>query len=672
MNIFRTLLKSFIGPSSSPLVWNWASPTPWSQKQYIDEYQRYVYVAVSVIAENFAKIELEVYRKTGKEEVPIQNHPILPLLSNPNPEQSQFQFLEMHQTFMQLLGESFWYLVPTKLSRQPTMLVLIRPDMMEVVVDRNSELGFVSGYVMTKPDGTKVPFDKDEILHFKRPNPRNPYRGLGRIEAAMTYVQTEKYASEFTKNSIFNSGRPSGILNFKGTIDDVEFTQIKKRFRQEYAGTNNAGKTMLVNGAEGLDYQKLGMELGEVALQELKSMARDDIMIMFRVSKTLLGISDDVNRANAKENREVFIENVIKPEMDRFIDHLQTFLMPRWGGKDANTKLYYVDPAEEQIADRYEEWEKGWGKWLSTNDIRDERGLDPMPEGDVIYQPLNLVPMGEKLEMVTPPANTPGNKPKEEGKSVKKKEATRSPETIEAYRLAHYKIQAKYQQLYRKDLNRIFDAQEKEILQRNTKIFEEWKFDKAKYLALFLTVLTPIYQSLIQDEANLALDFADDTDTTFSIERLVNRYIEQRIRRFADEANEETLRQLTETIQEGVSAGESLSKMRKRVEGVFELARGDRSERIARTETTAASNYGALAAYEQSPVVTAKEWYAQPGACEFCRALNGKVVTLNTDYLKVGQTLEGVDGGRYIVNYENISFPPAHPNCECALLPVYR
>src|SRR5690606_10177592 len=114
----------------------------------------------------------------------------------------------------------------------------------------------------------------------------------------------------------------------------------------------------------------------------------------------------------------------------------------------------------------------------------------------------------------------------------------------------------------------LFSQQEKEILERNTKAFEEWLFDKAKYIGLFTKALTPLYQQEMQDEGDLAVEFIGD-DITFTIDKRVNDFIQERVSRFADETNTETLKRLTTTIQEGVAGGESLAKMRKRVSEVF-------------------------------------------------------------------------------------------------------
>ncbi|GAJ12411.1 unnamed protein product, partial [marine sediment metagenome] len=107
-------------------------------------------------------------------------------------------------------------------------------------------------------------------------------------------------------------------------------------------------------------------------------------------------------------------------------------------------------------------------------------------------------------------------------------------------------------------------------------------------------------------------------------------------------------------LAEGVSRGEKIPSLASRVSSVYDEAKGYRAVRIARTETIAASNQGALQAYDQSGVVEKKEWYCaiDERTCEECSAMHGEVVKLHDNF----------SGG--------VDAPPLHPDCRCTILPV--
>lgn len=663
---FVNRIKSFLGGSFGASMWGWAVPGKWNKTDFLKQYTRYTHSIVSLIAENSAKIEFEMKQKNDKGVLlPNFSHPFLKLIRKPNPMFSQFQFLELHFTFMGLCGESFWYVAKGEKTGEPKELYLLRPDLIDVAIDDKDPRGLVAGYVLDLGSGKKQTFNPDEIIHFKLPNPLNPHRGLGVVEAAKIYIETEEYTSNWTKNSVYNSGRPSGIVNVRGTITKEEFEQLKKQYKNQYTGVENAGKTLFLKGAEGVDYQKLGMELGEVALKDLKDMVKDDLMFMYRISKTMMGIAEGVTVSNAKENKTVFIQNIIIPNLDRLCDHLQAFALPMFKNYDANKfTLGYENPTPIDVATRIDEWTKGHNKWLTTNAIIRERNklfdddVEEIDGGDILYQPITNVPVGST------PVSTPTKRYKKKIKNYL------SQEIVFKYAEQFYAQQAAYEKEYQRQMQQEFDLQEKEILSKNKKAaFSDWLFDVDASQKRIQGTFVPLGIELMQAAAELALEIADDKETEFLINQQIQKYLQDRTQKFAVATNDETIMQIEATISEGIKQGESVSKLRNRIRTVYDATKS-RAERIARTESLAVSNEGALEAYKQSPMVNAKEWSAEIDACEFCKALNGKVIGLNEHFLGFGQSMESGDN-QMTANYESIVHPPLHPNCKCSLLPVH-
>ena len=77
----------------------------------------------------------------------------------------------------------------------------------------------------------------------------------------------------------------------------------------------------------------------------------------------------------------------------------------------------------------------------------------------------------------------------------------------------------------------------------------------------------------------------------------------------------------------------------------------DRADRIARTETAMADVQGNLIGWQESGLVSGKEWLvADANECDLCADLNGEIAPLDEEF---------PDGD-----------PPLHPNCRCTVLPV--
>lgn len=241
------------------------------------------------------------------------------------------------------------------------------------------------------------------------------------------------------------------------------------------------------------------------------------------------------------------------------------------------------------------------------------------------------------------------------------------------------RVQAQYEKPYKKKLKKIFEQQEADALDslaahasdftpNTTKDFNV--FDDAVYDELMRSTLSPVLEDLAGVQGGLAMTFAGDEDNEFLLTAPMRDIISRATKKMAQTVNDRTLEVLNQTLAEGVTAGEGLSKLQGRVREVFTDLKGYRANLIARTETLKSSNLSNEWAYQQTGFVTGKEWVANPGACEICEEINGKQMDLGVAFLNVGDTLDYGDGESYAVDYETVEDPPLHPNCRCTIIPI--
>lgn len=154
-------------------------------------------------------------------------------------------------------------------------------------------------------------------------------------------------------------------------------------------------------------------------------------------------------------------------------------------------------------------------------------------------------------------------------------------------------------------------------------------------------VTTPGLQAKIE---TAALDFCEATNKTTSLQ-------------LAEALN----RTKEELIAGVVTRGESVAKLTKRVNAVFDNAEKWRARRIAQTEASRAVHAAQEQAAAESGVVAGWEWLLSSDACEKCLevASKAKYVKLGTPFARNG------DGP-----YGTIKFPPLHPHCNCTCLEV--
>jgi hypothetical protein len=78
------------------------------------------------------------------------------------------------------------------------------------------------------------------VIHGMRPNPHNPYFGLGLVAAGARMLDTELALTE-TQAQFFEQGaKLSGVLQTDRRVPDPVFKKISMQFRNLYGGSKNA------------------------------------------------------------------------------------------------------------------------------------------------------------------------------------------------------------------------------------------------------------------------------------------------------------------------------------------------------------------------------------------------------------------------------------------------
>jgi SPP1 gp7 family putative phage head morphogenesis protein len=130
----------------------------------------------------------------------------------------------------------------------------------------------------------------------------------------------------------------------------------------------------------------------------------------------------------------------------------------------------------------------------------------------------------------------------------------------------------------------------------------------------------------------------------------VIRFVAEHALAVAQTVNATTEERLRHHLVAGWELGEDMDKLTERVLRVMDEIPTWRALRIARTETIRAFNGGSWMLYGESGVVKTKKWLdGQPGACNICKGVHGEEVPLDEEF-SIG-----------------VMFPPAHPNCRCAV-----
>lgn len=619
----------------------------------LEEYSGFVWKCINVRSEALANENIFVQRRVGDKWQDDQNHEFNVVLEGQEGQADLSEMLEAHQVCMDLYGESFWYYSKGESQRKPMGVYLLDPNAITVFVQG----GRVTGYVYQK-DAERITFELDEIDHYYIHDPRRPFRGVGPMQSAGWFIRSSRYVNTYINNFLENNAIPAGVIVAKGQVNDDDWKLFKAQWAEKYSGIDNAGKTGFVRGSD-LDFVKTGLSLGEVDFEKIKNTSRDDIMAMFGVSKPMIGIYDDINRASAVTARQLFALTHTSPALMRITRKLSK-KVGVWYGE--NFRMGSTNPIPEDREVKLQEYDKGIGRWVTVNEARAAYGLEPIADGDVL-KPVQTAPTeAKKLGKIT--IRTKNNK------------ADFSYEMKESFRSKMEDLQVKYEQQFFQKANKVLKAQRDMVLdQLEPKKIVAASFDPENESQKLVDEVLPLFMLLAAEQGQLSAEFAGSADTVFELTPVMKKYIADSVKKSTLGFSKETQEKIATAITEGLTAGESIAKVGKRINTLYEdllgvKTPGFRTERLARTEIIKASNEITEAAYRQTGVVQKKEWFANPGHCQFCASLNGSILKLGSVFLAKGQTLEGADGGTRLNDYEDVKHPPAHSSCRCTLIPV--
>lgn len=608
-------------------------PPAYTTQDYLSAYSTvgWWHAVVFRIALGLSEVKWTLFDVSNREKPKqIYEHPILDLLHLCNHFQTSEELIALDTIYMESLGESFWVLNPNR-NGEPTEIVLPYPQIMSVVPAK--DFPFVKGYVYGV-GANAVPLDVDEVIHFKYPNPLNQYRGLGQAEPIGINLSAERNADKWVDQFFYNSARPDGVIQFDYTLSNEQFEKLKTQWAEKYRGVSKAHQVALLEG--GGKYIQIQNSVKDMDFPNLKQKNRDMILGVEGMPLSLMGITENVNKANAEAGDYTFARWVLKPRLDWKKAKLQEQLIPKFQNSK-NLKLGFEEIVPETAEQRRLDAESGMraGYW-TINEGRIATGKDPLPGdvGDVLLLPLNLIPTPIKSQPKPPPTEQP-----EEPTEMAFKGYT-SEQKVEIWNRFAQKT-LRQEEAFRRVFGHIFDEQKKSI----TDAFEKAgqlpnDLNDEQTAKRFEPTIEMVYASGFEDALPKQADLLDE----HALEWIATRSL-----LLAKSINATTLLSLRKQLEIGFAAGESIQQLTKRIEGYFTSNAKYRAEMVSRSEVIAASNEGALYRYEQAGVEKAEWLTSRDGqVCPECDPMDGQQIPVKEASGKI----------------------PLHPQCRCTWLAV--
>lgn len=667
----------------------------------------WVYRNTDAIAAEVASIEFELFttRLVGKEIVfePITQHPLLDALDRFNEFTSSSDGFYTTESHRLLAGDCFWYV-----DGQGVNIKGIYPLQPDKVTLKFGEVAkgqrIIDAYEFKDTiDGTPVEevYAPEEIVHHKVPNPKNPYRGLGKVEAAADAIDTDTYAIEANKQ-LFKRGLISNfVLSTSNKLTDEQLKQLHAEFKSSFQGVENAFKVPIF----GSDLKPVTVQSTNRETQFLEQQAwlRDKITSIWGNNKASIGITDDVNRANAEESILLWKRSTVRNEMKAITDTINEFLVPRFG---TNLILGFKDPVPEDENEKIDKVVKLKNSDLVTvNEAREIIDLDPVEGGDEfgfqrqerqqaqlgeIPKALKYVKLDKFLrksgmfkqkeqyiqlqKTVRPYAEQMiKNRKKQTVADPVKEHETFSNEKVWEFHRKQIALVDVQEKIFRNKIEQFINAMVQRSLENVGAEFVEMKnkqlINTEDEVLSAVIDFRPLLTEVALASGQQALSLIGENATYLGFN--VRKTVEANIRKFAQSMVETDREKMIDIIAQGITDGDSVPKIKRNILTAFEEFSKMQAERITRTEVIRSSNLGSMDAWRDSGVVVGKQWLTamDDRTDPLCAYMNGKVVGLSKNYFDKGDVLE-INDMAMKFDYGSVKTPPLHPNCRCTLLPV--
>lgn len=663
-----------------------------SQGQLMDQAKGWAYACIAKIAEEIGASGFKLYQAKSKDKgewEEIFDHPLLDLLNAPNASMPRSELMQITSMHDDLAGNAYWLLdgVTTE-TDEPTAIYPVNPRYVTPIIGVLPD--FVKGYRYDNGKQQRVlqPF---EVIHFRRPNPNNPYVGLSPTEASADSIDADNWAREWNRKFFQNSARPGFILE-TDQVDERTVRMIRESFDDKYSGTGKAHKTAVL--PMGVKIAHAGFAQKDMDFVELRRFSRDEILAQYGVPAVVLGLGlgETINRASAETLEYVYAKRTIRPKLRRFETFINEFLVSRFG-----EGLYFEfdDPVPQNIELdlRMAESSLARSPWASINEVRRASGLPPIDGGDMVMGSAMLTPVGAPEEATK--AKTKQIIHKDRTNQTQKNAKKRAEIASELSARIKASMVKSIKAIQKADWSPMWDAfvkrtepaipeirkamqryavgmgeRAKENLADATKALDMGKLlDRDTEVAAIIKLVGPIYQKILKEEGQRAADMVgeafDETD------KRVQDALAKSTLLMADKYDQETRALLEDKLRSGLADGLGLDKLSELVQEVSDFSSEVRADRVAKTEAFRVANLATKEAWKQTSVVKSVKWYTAKDemVCEYCGIMDGEEIPIDDTFFDRGDTMTGADGGELDLSYANVESPPLHPNCRCYIRP---
>lgn len=311
------------------------------------------------------------------------------LLERPNPFMGGAKFRRAISSALDYAGGVFLFLAnkdgsPIKPGAWPEHIWPIRDDLVEPV--RTAENPVPSAW-KTRHGSREVEFPDHAVAHVFWPDPSDPFRGCGPMQAAWRAADHLFRAEAFDDGLVENGGQIGGVFTHDNkAMDPADRKALEDRVAQNHSRPQQDRKKIILPA--GVTFTPTAWSPVDLQAEKLRSEKRDEIARVFGVPPVMLGHLEDANRSSLRELRRVYYENTVIPRADFVVEELATQLIPKLPAEASRVQVFldYASTAamREDTDAQITRMEKLVALGVPTNEAAQIAGItiEGVPDGE--------------------------------------------------------------------------------------------------------------------------------------------------------------------------------------------------------------------------------------------------------------------------------------------------
>ena len=273
-----------------------------------------------------------VFRGKLNDDNIIEDHPLIDLLSQPNPYYIASRIWMALSIDLTLQGNAYLEIERDEL-KEPIALHWIPSIFME---PKGTETVLITHYVHMV-NGKERHLRKEDVIHVAFGlDSMDLKRGLSPLQGIINEAFTDSEAALFTAAVLANQGFPGIVISPKegdgGADFDQKLADKLKTFFRKALGRGNRGDVAVVSDAISMD--KLEIDLSKLSLEKLRQVPESRVCAVTGVPAAVvgfaLGIAQTKVGATMTELRKEAYESAVVPLMKLLVKAFNEQLVPEW------------------------------------------------------------------------------------------------------------------------------------------------------------------------------------------------------------------------------------------------------------------------------------------------------------------------------------------------------